>query len=1030
MSSTGFSYQDHRVLRRPPFLVFVHDPALSEALHESCFDFQNVGTYALKSNILPSRNFLEHESWLLSTRATLQAIESCGNSAVAAARELLSTQIEDELRRLSDVKHLEWERQRTTRGPPVHGQPLRVDTDRYFDIQSQLWTPRNMIIQASYVLVLLLHLVYGLPRRATQVLLAGLRCIIQISLKFARGDLTPSDQHLISRICRDPETVVAAFDLEPSVKCYLCCPKCYAVYDRDTSPPDICTYQVTATSAPCNAKLWRKCNTLPTLSRHYLDKAPEEKNGPMKDIFDGEVFRSFLGPDGKPFLSASAREVRLIFSLNVDGFNPFQMKEGKQNVTSTAMYMVCLNLPPHLRYLPENVYLAGVIPGPGKPHLDQLNHFLALIVDELVTFWEPGVEYTRSCKFVSGCRVLAALVPLVSDIPAARQAEKRRHREPRTSYMASTDLEFHRSSAEEWRTAGSATEREAAFLRNGGIRYSELLRLPYWDPIRFVVIDSMHNLYLGIIKNHIREIWGISVDADDALQNMLAQRMWQACTVASMRRPQFAACRDNQDADETSRKMARSGGASDPIGVPDPACFFHGTGPCPTATIRIFCRKFHDQLPKNPSEEELEKAEKTLKNAKSAKTLQNKGKGILVALCDRRGLLTEGIKADLACRLFEWRESHHQSANVKGKETLEEFLKDRSRMELPSWITPAPVGFGTTQHGKLSADQWKTVGTINLPITLIRTWGSETGRRLEMLRNFMEAVEAIEIIGLREIDASHIEIAGQCMQRYLKSVVLLHKEAKVLPNHHFTLHLPEFLRLFGPVHAWRTFAFERFNHLLQSTNTNMNFGELEMTYMRHSCRAANLRPLLQHPTVREALGEAITVHNHLFNEDKQGTRLDDIVRGITETTIRSDSGTRHKELSLDETIFSALLRLINSNTGPVAYVDERLKVKASSADPRRFQDYGKFLAVERLVELTGEDKCLDNFRTFKYAGGRLCYARYHELIHVIRPTDVTCHFRKTSMDDLKLSEKCVHVRPLDRLMQIMNPSLVEDSTVT
>ena len=46
-------------------------------------------------------------------------------------------------------------------------------------------------------------------------------------------------------------------------------------------------------------------------------------------------------------------------------------------------------------------------------------------------------------------------------------------------------------------------------------------------------------------------------------------------------------------------------------------------------------------------------------------------------------------------------------------------------MELPSWLNAAPAAFGTTQHGKLSADQWRTVGTLNLPITLIRTWGAE-----------------------------------------------------------------------------------------------------------------------------------------------------------------------------------------------------------------------------------------------------------------------------------------------------------------
>ena len=39
-----------------------------------------------------------------------------------------------------------------------------------------------------------------------------------------------------------------------------------------------------------------------------------------------------------------------------------------------------------------------------------------------------------------------------------------------------------------------------------GVRYSELLRLPYFDCIRFTVIDPMHNLFLGTAK-HVMETW-------------------------------------------------------------------------------------------------------------------------------------------------------------------------------------------------------------------------------------------------------------------------------------------------------------------------------------------------------------------------------------------------------------------------------------------------------------------------------------------------------------------------------------------
>ena len=39
-----------------------------------------------------------------------------------------------------------------------------------------------------------------------------------------------------------------------------------------------------------------------------------------------------------------------------------------------------------------------------------------------------------------------------------------------------------------------------------GVRYSILVALPYFDPIRFTVVDPMHNLYLGTGK-HMFKVW-------------------------------------------------------------------------------------------------------------------------------------------------------------------------------------------------------------------------------------------------------------------------------------------------------------------------------------------------------------------------------------------------------------------------------------------------------------------------------------------------------------------------------------------
>ncbi|OJT08646.1 hypothetical protein TRAPUB_462, partial [Trametes pubescens] len=55
--------------------------------------------------------------------------------------------------------------------------------------------------------------------------------------------------------------------------------------------------------------------------------------------------------------------------------------------------------------------------------------------------------------------------------------------------------------------------------------------------------------------------------------------------------------------------------------------------------------------------------------------------------------------------------------------------------------------------------------------------------------------------------------------RYLTTLRSLF-DNQLVPNHHLSMHLKECLYLFGPVHAWWAFPFERFNGLLQHLNIN------------------------------------------------------------------------------------------------------------------------------------------------------------------------------------------------------------------
>jgi len=252
-------------------------------------------------------------------------------------------------------------------------------------------------------------------------------------------------------------------------------------------------------------------------------------NGPWTDTFDGTFIRDLKAYNGKPFFRENGNDLRLVFSLAVDGFNPFGMKIAKGPSSVTGIYMACLNLPPDIRYNADKMYLVGIIPGPKKPSLEQINNFLRILVDELLEFWEPGVFFSRTARHRLGRVVSLAVIPLVCDVLGARQvggflshaatlfcsfcllpADMIENLDV-SSWPTRTSQE-HRAHANQWRLAKTSDKREH-IAKTHGVRFSELLRLPYWDAIWFTILDSMHAHFLHALPQHIRYIWGISPTA-------------------------------------------------------------------------------------------------------------------------------------------------------------------------------------------------------------------------------------------------------------------------------------------------------------------------------------------------------------------------------------------------------------------------------------------------------------------------------------------------------------------------------------
>ena len=86
--------------------------------------------------------------------------------------------------------------------------------------------------------------------------------------------------------------------------------------------------------------------------------------------------------------------------------------------------MVCLNLPPHLCYKPEYMYIAGIIPGPKQPMETELNHYFRPLVNDMEQSWKLAVRYTVTASFPEGRITQSAIVIAVMDLPAAQHSSQ------------------------------------------------------------------------------------------------------------------------------------------------------------------------------------------------------------------------------------------------------------------------------------------------------------------------------------------------------------------------------------------------------------------------------------------------------------------------------------------------------------------------------------------------------------------------------------------------------------------------------
>lgn len=414
------------------------------------------------------------------------------------------------------------------------------------------------VILTTYVIVAVLLVISGVSESTCGFLLKGLSLVAELCLSLT-GSSVGSALTMLRGIGTDLLRVIKALKLKLDARSYVCCSKCFACYHQtsDDSYPDKCYYKKTPSSTECGCKL-RKVRTIKNIQhsvpvRRFIyhefkewlgeklcrpgmedmldcDVTPSQ-DGIMRDIWDAPELHNLVGSDGKPFIRQDGSEGRYVFSFCMDGFNPFHLKQAGKKASVVAMYMICLNLPPEERYKLENMFLVGIIPGPHKPKKEEINHLLSPLVDDLLDSYHHGVWYSHTQNYKYGQYARSALVLVVCDTPASRQVTGRiaatsthfcpycnlsnsemTNTDPMTWHLW-TDMD-HRTWATEWLNASTEGTHDTLFTCHG-VRYSELLRLPYWSPIRHTVVNSMHLFFLILFKRHCSDIWGMDSNIND-----------------------------------------------------------------------------------------------------------------------------------------------------------------------------------------------------------------------------------------------------------------------------------------------------------------------------------------------------------------------------------------------------------------------------------------------------------------------------------------------------------------------------------
>ncbi len=443
------------------------------------------------------------------------------------------------------IKTEYWEESDAEIADDLESPPLPGGSD-----EDQLDLEQQSLIRWIMLFITLFQTLHVIPERAVGWLLLFFSALLKYLGRFspsieAIAVAFPSSVYLMKKYVDKHNTLHSVYK-------FVVCPKCHSLYpfeetfDKRGSKYVIKTCQHRHLSSRlCGMPLLKRIvshngkpqvyphmiypynHIIPTLTNLFRRKdfytmcestrALSAEDG-ISDIFNGRMWKELEAANGTIFLS---QQNHYGLFLNVDWYQPYKNRKYSIGV----IYLALLNLPREVRYKRENIILVGLIPGPKEPPLT-INSYITPLVSELLELWD-GVQ--MPVKEGQSEIVRCALMCVGCDLPAGRKVCgflsfsanlgcSRCYAEFSEGFGCQNYSGFDRS---EWenRTNNKHRQDVGKTLRcttktkrermesNVGCRYSALLQLPYFDPVKMLILDPMHNMYLGTAKYMVNNVW-------------------------------------------------------------------------------------------------------------------------------------------------------------------------------------------------------------------------------------------------------------------------------------------------------------------------------------------------------------------------------------------------------------------------------------------------------------------------------------------------------------------------------------------